>query len=174
MLFFSSSLFLFLFFFLIKRIRSNGEAAIIIYSRDNNCNGQEMIRAYTNECKRYYLNDDSTTDFFQFQCLKDSNTLILQQYSDNKCKKSTGNITILIQEEEEDLKFDGSCQQLGKEEINYHSAQLFCGGISAINNPKSFFSTYKTEKIMFKHYTNSDSSCSNKPSVIEMVILFIY
>lgn len=170
---------IYLLFLYFNIILCNGESAVIVYSRDNNCKGQEMIRAYSNECKSYYSNDDSLIDYFQFECNKEKNILILKQYNDKYCKKYTGNSTILIKPSSTTGSITtttiGSCQQFGSENSNYHSAQLFCGGISSINNPKTFFSAFETEKIMFKHYTNADNTCSNKPSVIELVTFyFIY
>jgi hypothetical protein len=152
---------------LLPSISCGGEEAVIVYSRDSNCQGKEMIRAYTSECKQFYANDDAAMDYFNFQCDKKTNTLSLVQYLDKDCLRSVGNVSILLQLPED--ADPGSCQTLGEENSNYHSAQLFCGGISAIDNPKTFFSAFESEKVMFRHFTNSDDTCSNKPSVIELV-----
>lgn len=165
-----------LFFSFLLLIISKNEEAIIVYSRDNNCKGQEMIRAFTKECKEYYSNDNSIKDYFQFECNKNNNMLILKQFSDNNCKE-VKNITILFQSSSSSSgsssttisNTNGMCNILGDENSNYHSAQLFCDGISSIDNPKTFFNAFETEKIMFKHFTNSDNTCSNKPSVVELV-----
>ena len=148
---------------------ATGEEAVMVYSRDDSCTGQEMIRAFTQECKEFYSNDDAMIDYFQFHCEEETNTFFMEQYYDKNCQKSTGNRTILFQSTVE----NGICQQVGYEHQegvqNYHSIQLFCKGISSIKNPKTFFTTFKTEKIMFRHYTNSDDTCADKPAVIELV-----
>jgi hypothetical protein len=162
---------------LVSPVHSAGEEAVIVYSRDDSCRGQEMIRAFTPECKEFYSNDDATMDYFKFHCNEDTNTLTMEEYLDKDCLKSTGNVTVLMESTTGTPTATGSCQRYSHEQeerTNYHSAQLFCGGISSIQNPKTFFSAFETEKIMFRHYTNADDTCSDKPSVIELVILPLY
>jgi hypothetical protein len=154
---------------LLSFVSSSGEEAVIVYSRDQTCQGKEMIRAFTNECKQYYANDDAAMDYFRFHCDKNSNTLTMVHYLDKDCLTAANDDEVTVLMDLNDNADPGSCQTLGEVESNYHSAQLFCGGISAINNPKTFFSAFESEKVMFRHFTNSDDTCSDQPSVIELV-----
>jgi hypothetical protein len=135
-----------------------------------------MIRAFTPECKAFYSDDDAAMDYFQFHCNANTNTLTMEEYVDKDCLKSTGNVTVLMEPLTTTIT-PGSCQQYShqqEDQSHYHSAQLFCGGISSIKNPKSFFSAFETEKIMFRHYTNADDTCADKPSVIELVCSLLF
>ena len=149
-------------------VHATGEAATILYSKDGNCLGKELIRAYSGTCTPYYGDDDASVDYFQFQCDSARNQIRLVTFADSKCIQQTNQSTVL-----QTFKTDGSCQRThgsyATVENNFQSVQVFCGGISLDTHPKTYQAMFQSEKLAFKHFTNYDMSCKLNPSVIELV-----
>jgi hypothetical protein len=152
----------------ITTINGDGEAATIVFSRDGNCLGKELVRAYSGICTPYYANDDANLDYFRFYCDSVNSQITLLSYSDPDCSRQVNSTKIV-----EGYRSDGACQRLHSSwattDNSFQSVQLFCGGISMDSNPKTYQALFQTEKVAFKHFTNYDTTCKLNPSVIELV-----
>lgn len=147
----------------IQRGWGDGQAATIVYSRDNNCMGKEFIRAYTGQCTRYLNSEESQIEYMKFSCGRDNGFVSVQSYIDAKCEISVGNVT----EVASNYRGDGSCQKIFSYDYNYLSAQLFCES-SDDELQQELGSNMIKNKITFRYYSNYDTSCASYPSVIEM------
>lgn len=149
-------------------INGDGKAAVVVYSKDSSCLGKELVRAYSGVCTPYYANDDANLDYFRFQCDNVNSEITLLRYSDPDCSRQVNSSKIV-----QGYRSDRVCQTLHSSfatvENSFLSVQMFCGGISLKNNPKTYQALFQTEKIAFKHFTNYDRTCKLNPSVIELV-----
>mmetsp|Transcript_15575 Transcript_15575/g.23479 ORF Transcript_15575/g.23479 Transcript_15575/m.23479 type:complete len:435 (-) Transcript_15575:86-1390(-) len=148
-------------------VHGKGEAAVIAFSKDAYCKGQELFRAYSGQCTAFYADDDAAIDYFKFTCDSSTGSVLYAQYTDNTCRQMTGNKSTILQ----NYGGDGSCQKLVyamKSQTNFQSVQLFCGGIAANKHPRSYYNAFQSEKIAFTHYSNSENECLKSPSVVEL------
>lgn len=156
-------LFVILFSSFLSGVLSDGQAATIVYSRDNNCRGKELIRSYTGQCTKYLNLATSQEEYVQFFCSKNNGVVSVQSFIDSKCTTRAGDLTEILS----NYEGDGSCQQIFGYQNNYLSAQLFCD-----TNDKTLRSELGSnvihDKITFRYYSNHDTTCALYPSIIEM------
>lgn len=148
---------------LVTGVVGDGQAATIVYSRDSACLGKELIRSYSGQCRKHMNEKTNRIEYAKFSCSENNGYVSVQSFSDSDCSTSTGNRTDLLS----NTIGDGSCQKIFGFQNNYLSAQLYCDSTDSELISK-MGTDVVDDKITFRYYSNSDTSCSSYPTIIEM------
>lgn len=145
------------------KVLGEGQAATVVYSRDSSCIGKELVRSYSGQCIEYLNTDTNTLEYAKYACSKSNGFVSVESFIDSKCMSSTGNITELLS----NTIGDGSCQKIFGYQNNYLSAQLICDASDSVVKSKIGSNIVK-DKITFRYYSNYDTACNTRPTMIEM------
>lgn len=151
-----------LFSLLLQRVHGNGEIATLIYSKDINCRGNELVRSFSGYCVPFNNRNGGQVTYFQFQCYH--NLITMFEYANKNCDGDVLNSTNIAENIDEN-----KCNQIDdNNNLDYKSIELLCGEIS-VQKARRYRNAFSTNKVALSHFSNADVTCAANPSIIELV-----